>query len=141
MSLSLVFCTHCSALAVSPFLFHCSLPVPRAVTLVLFIPSATICSEGCCEGWFHAWHTTLSSSFWTRSSSSLEAALLGISTVFVTSHLSRNSLHCEVWSSPGHLLNTYVLELNPATGGGRVIRRKNDKIKSLVHIFDRCSQF
>lgn len=111
MSLNLVLCAHGSVLAVLPFLFHCSLPallwdVPRAVTLVLFILSVPrrvlrrLVSQ----------HTTLPSSFWARSSSCLEAALLETSTVSVTSHILYNTLHCEVWSSLGRLGNTYVQE-------------------------------
>lgn len=69
-----------------------------------------------------SWHTAPLRSFWARSSSCLAAALLETSTTSVTSHVSYNTLHREVWSSLGRLGNTYMLELNPCAGGGRVIK-------------------
>lgn len=141
MSLHLVLCTRGSVLAVLPFLFHCFLPLGHPTGTrggPLYSFRANICPEGCCKGWFHSTQPCLAPSG-PGGPLAWKQLFLEISTVSVTSHVLCNTSHCEVWSSLGHLGYIYIY----VCAGIKSFywRRKSDKIKSLVHIFDGCSQF
>ena len=113
----------------------CLWEVPRAVTLVIFILSVpTSAQNGSVKAGFTAYCPA-------KLLLAQELLLLGSSS-FRNLHglcyllCLHNTLHCEVWSSHGHLGNSYMLELNPFYW-----RRKSDKIKRLAHVFEGCSPF